>query len=541
MKAVLFCRVSSKEQEETGYSLPAQEKYLRDYAEKNGFTDLKVFAVSESAGGKVQRKVFNEMLQYLRTNNISIVIVETTDRMTRNFADVPTIDKWVLEAETHQIHLAKEGCVLNKDSKSHEWFMWRVKVATAEYYVRLLSENVKKGQKEKLAQGVLPTKPPMGYKTIGEQGHKIHVIDDLKAPLIKKMFDLYASGDYSIKRLTEAMAEAGLRNDSGSKVQKSRIHEFLSDPFYIGKNRWNNELTDGNQETFISKETFDKVQRLLKSKNTPKYGKHSYRYKGLLRCFECSGIITWEIHKGIIYGHCNHYRNCSQKTWVTQDDVDAQLVDEFGKLEIKNTRIVEWIRKALKESHKDEAAYHTSAINELYQKQKQLQHRLEKIYEDKLDGKITEEFYNRKNKEWSGELEKVTEMVKKHNNASNKFRQLGINIYELSQRAKQIYVKAKSEEDKRSLINLVFTNLTLNEGKLNLEYTKTFKLLAEAVKLTNRSKMIENKDLEENIFEPKERVDISTQSRHFSQNVQSGSPAWTRTTNLDLNRILLYH
>lgn len=262
MKAVLFCRVSSKEQEETGYSLPAQEKYLRDYADKNGFTDLKVFAVSESAGGKAQRKVFNEMMQYLRTNNISVVIVETTDRMTRNFADVPAIDKWVLEAETHQIHLAKEGCILHKDSRSHEWFMWRVKVATAEYYVRLLSENVKKGQKEKLAQGILPTKPPMGYKTIGEQGHKIHVIDEQKAPLIKKMFDLYASGDYSIKRLTEAMAEAGLRNESGSRVQKSRIHQFLSDPFYIGKNRWNNELTDGNQETFIDKETFDRTYAL---------------------------------------------------------------------------------------------------------------------------------------------------------------------------------------------------------------------------------------------------------------------------------------
>ena len=511
MKAVLFCRVSSKEQEETGYSLPAQEKYLRDYADKNGFTDLKVFAVSESAGGKVQRKVFNEMLQYLRTNNISVVIVETTDRMTRNFADVPTIDKWVLEAETHQIHLAKEGCILNKDSKSHEWFMWRVKVATAEYYVRLLSENVKKGQKEKLAQGILPTKPPIGYKTIGEQGHKIHVIDEQKAPLIKKMFDLYASGDYSLKKLTDTMNKEGLTSDKGNKVVKSRLHLLLTDPFYIGKNRWNNELTDGNQETFISKEVFDKVQKLLKSKNTPKYSKHDYRYKGLLRCDECSGIITWEIHKGIIYGHCNHYRNCTQKTWVSQDEIDSQLVDEFEKLEIKNTRIVGWILKALKESHKDEAAYHTSAVNEQYQKQKQLQHRLEKIYEDKLDGKVTEEFYNRKNKEWSDELEKVTEMVKKHNNASNKFRQLGVNIYELSQRAKQIYLKAKKEEDKRSLINLIFTNLTINEGKLRIEYTKTFRLLAEAVKLTNSSKMPENETLEKDIFEPEEKLDISTQ------------------------------
>src|SRR3989344_5301529 len=518
MKAVLFCRVSSKEQEETGYSLPAQEKYLRDYADKNGYTDLKVFAVSESAGGKVQRKVFNEMLQYLRTNNISVVIVETTDRMTRNFADVPTIDKWVLEAETHQIHLAKEGCILNKDSKSHEWFMWRVKVATAEYYVRLLSENVKKGQKEKLAQGILPTKPPMGYKTVGEQGHKIHVIDEQKAPLIKKMFSLYASGDYSIKRLTEAMAEAGLRNESGSKVQKSRIHQFLSDPFYIGKNRWNKELTDGNQETFIDKETFDKVQRLLKSKNTPKYGKHSYRYKGLLRCAECSGIITWEIHKGIIYGHCNHYRNCSQKTWVTQDEVDTQLVNEFEKLEIKNTRIVEWIHKALKESHKDEVAYHTSSVNELHQKEAQLKHRLEKIYEDKLDGKITEEFYNRKNKEWSGELEKVTEMAQKHNNANSKYHQLGVNIYDLSQRAKQIFQKTEQEDNKRSLINLVFSKLTLNEGKLSIEYSKTFKLLAEAVKLTNSSKMPDKGNLKENIFQPKKKRDKLTQKQKNFQN-----------------------
>lgn len=511
MKAVLFCRVSSKEQEETGYSLPAQEKYLRDYADKNGFTDLKVFAVSESAGGKVQRKVFNEMMQYLKQNGVSVVIVETTDRLTRNFADVPSIDKWVLENEDNQIHLAKESCILNKNSRSHEWFMWRVKVATAEYYVRLLSENVKKGQKEKLAQGVLPTRPPLGYKTVGEKGHKVHVIDEQKASLIKKMFDLYASGDYSLKKLTKTMEEEGLRNDSGSKVVKSRIHTLLSDPFYVGKNRWNNELTDGGQETFINKEIFEKVQKVLRSKSAPKYNKHDYRFKGLLRCAECSGIITWEIHKGIIYGHCNHYRNCSQSIWVTQDEVEIQLVDEFEKLEIKNTRIVGWIRKALKESHKDEIIYYTSAINELHQKETQLRHRLEKIYEDKLDGKITEEFYNRKDKEWSNELNKTLETIKKHDNANNKYHQLGINIYELSQRAKQIYQKAKREEDKRSLINMVFTQLTLNQGKLSIEYSKTFKLLAEAVKLTNSSKMENIGENDKDIFEPRGKLDIATQ------------------------------
>ena len=61
MKTAIFCRVSSKEQEDTGYSLPAQEKFLRDYAEKQGLEVAKVFAISESAAGKTQRKVFIEI------------------------------------------------------------------------------------------------------------------------------------------------------------------------------------------------------------------------------------------------------------------------------------------------------------------------------------------------------------------------------------------------------------------------------------------------------------------------------------------------
>ena len=170
-------------------------------------------------------------------------------------------------------------------------------------------------------------------------------------------------------------------------------------------------------------------------------------------------------------------------------------------------------------------AYYTSSVNELRQKESQLKHRLEKIYEDKLDEKITQEFYNRKSKEWTGEFEKIEELIQKHNNANNKYRQLGISIYELSQRAKKIFLKAENEEDKRSLINLVFSHLTLDEGNLNIEYSKTFKLLAEAIRFTNSSKMPKRVKTKEDNFEPKEQIDITTQKGFFYQNVQSGSPA----------------
>lgn len=517
MKAILFCRVSSKEQEETGYSLPAQEKFLREYAAKNNLEIIKVFAISESASGHTQRKTFNEMTKFIRDNKIPAMVVETTDRLTRNFADVPTIDKWVMDDESNQIHLVKEGCILHRNSKSHEWFMWRVKVATAEYYVRLLSENVKKGQKEKIAQGWLPTRPPIGYKTVGEKGHKTHVIDEDKMPLVIEMFTQYASRNYSLKALTEFVYKKGLRNANGNKIVKSRIHQYLTDPFYIGKIRWNDALYEGNHEQFISDDLFSKVQEVLRSKSTPKYRKHNHLFQGMLRCMECRGLITWEIHKGIVYGHCNGYKDCSQEIWYTQQEVAEALAKEFGKLRINNPRIVEWVRKALKEGHKDKIQYHSSSLNELNQRQTQLNKRLEKMYEDKLDEKITETFYTQSSKRYLEELKDIAKSLEKHTNANEKYYELGSSLYELSQRANIIYEKAQ-KEDKRLLTNLVFSDLYLENGKLIANYSKAFKLLLELVELTNElisSKEERNDIIVARIFEPPIKADITVQMDDF--------------------------
>ena len=525
MKSVIFCRVSSKEQEETGYSLPAQEKFLREYGDKQGLEVKKVFAISESAAGKTQRKVFLEMIGYVRKKNICAIIVETTDRLTRNFSDVPTIDLWITESEEHQIHLAKEACILHNSSRSHEWFMWRVKVATAEYYVRLLSENVKKGQKEKLAQGWIPTKPPLGYKTVGETGHKIHVVDEGASKLVIKMFELYASGDYSIKKLATAMYEEGMRSPQGNRLAISRTHSLLRDPFYMGKIRWNDEIYEVKQEPLISKELFDKVQTLLKSKTTPTYMKHSYLFKGLIRCVTCKGLITWELHRGHRYGHCNHYNKCTQKTWVKEPGTEEQLLAGFENLRIKNKRVTEWLKKALKESHQDEVQYHNSTVGELETRYEAVSRRMDKLYDDKLDEKITQEFYNRKFKQYSKEKDELTETIKRHSTASTGYLNLGINLYELSQRAKEIYLTAKKKEmldEQRALIRLVFKKLILDEGKLSWEYSRAFKILSEAINQTNCSKVENLEGLEKETFEHQEKNDVTGQKG----NLLLSHPIW---------------
>ncbi len=533
MKSVIFCRVSSKEQEETGYSLPAQEKFLREYAERKDLEVKKVFSVSESASGITRRKVFIQMIEYIKKNKIFTLIVETTDRLTRNFTDVPIIDNWINENDDNQVHLVKEGFVLDKNSRSHEVFTWRMKVATAEFYIKQLSENVKKGQKEKLSQGWIPTKPPLGYKTVGETGHKIHVVDKGTAPLVRKMFEVYASGNYSIKALGKKMHEEGMRSPKGNRLAVSRTHSLLRDPFYMGKIRWNDEIHEGKHQPLISKELFDKVQAMLKSKTTPKYRRHSYLFQGMIRCAGCNGLITWEQQRGHHYGHCNHYHDCDQKAWAKEPEIEEQLLLAFDSLKLKNKRIVAWLKKALKESHQDEIEYHNSTVGELQTRYEAVQKRMDKLYDDKLDEKITQEFYNRKFKQYSDEKDELTETIKGHSSASTGYLNLGINLYELSQRAREIYLKAKAKDmlkEQKNLMRLVFAKITLDEGRLNWEYAKAFKILSQAVEETNCSKVDKIDDFEKETFEHQEKNDVTGQKGTLSPS----RPIWL--LGLDLNQ-----
>ena len=501
-KCVLYARVSSKEQDETGYSLPAQEKLLKEYAQQRELKIEKLFSIAESASGQKQRQVFGDMLEILKRKKVKVLICEKVDRLTRNIKDAVLMNDWINESPEHEIHFAKENWILTKESKSNEKFIWNIRVSVSQYYTDNLSEEVKKGQKEKIAQGWLPTKPPLGYKTIGEKGHKIHVLDENKAPLIKKMFELYSTGNYSMLRLVNTMYDLGLRTRGGNKFGKSRLSSTLGDPFYYGKIRWKDKIYQGKQEPLISKELFNLVQNTTKSKTTPKYGKHLFTFKGLIECRECGGKITWETHKGITYGHCNHYRNCSQKVWHKEKDIENKVEDILGNLKLKNSRIYEWVKKTIKENQKDTFQLHESTVKDLNQRLSQIQIRLDRIYDDKLDGKISEEFYQRKFDQFSKEKEDIAEAIQKHSEVNNDSYKLNLSFFELAQKAKNVFISSNDPEKRKSLIRLILREIKLDDNEFKYEFTKTFQLISQATGLSNGSKIENLPVFSEKNFEP---------------------------------------
>lgn len=497
IKSVIFARVSSLEQEETGYSLPAQEKFLQEYSQKqeNNFEVSRVFQISESAGGKIKRKSFLAMLDYIRKSNVPVIIVETTDRLTRNFADVPMIDAWLMEDDRHQVHLAKEGCILHRNSKSHEWFMWRVKVATAEYYVKLLSENVKKGQKEKTSQGWLPTKPPLGYKTIGEKGHKIHVVDEKVAPYVKEMFTLYATGNYSTLSLVEKMYKLGFRSRAGFKVVKSKIHKLLCDPFYYGKFVWKNVENQGKHEPIITKDLFDQVKTKITRGSSPYHSQHFKELRGKIFCGNCNKTVTWEFQKGHWYGGCKQCKAqlAEHKQYIRQEDVEDDLLARIVAVAPKSERIMTILNKAIKESHNDECAYHDAQVNSINNSLKRIQQRKETMYEDRLDGRISVEVYDQKLTEFKNEEEDLVNSLGKLKSDNTEYYKVGIAFHDLALQAREIYLSEKATvEERRLLLSYSFSNITVLQGKIKAEYTKAFEFMAEWVPLVNSTLELEN-------------------------------------------------
>jgi len=256
MKCVLFCRVSSKEQQETGFSLSAQERLLKQYTYRHKLLITKIFSISESASGKSQRETFIEMMRLVREEDIKVIVCEKVDRLTRNFKDAVFLDDWLEKDSERQIHLVKDSLILHKNSKSQEKLNWGIRILFAKNYTDNLSEEVKKGYREKIELGWMPHHPPIGYKSVGEKGHKIHVFDSNNELFIRKIFKLYSTGNYSIRRLEDVMFKAGLQSVRGNKVHKSKIHEILTNPFYIGKFKWNGKIYDGKQKNLISGEIF---------------------------------------------------------------------------------------------------------------------------------------------------------------------------------------------------------------------------------------------------------------------------------------------
>ncbi len=324
-QAVIYARVSSKDQEKEGFSIPAQLDLLRGYAGANGYAVVQEFVDVETAK-QVGRTGFREMIALLKkTPSCRVVLVEKTDRLYRNLRDWVTIDELGLE-----VHFVKENVVLSPDSRSSEKFMHGIKVLMAKNYIDNLSEEVRKGLHQKAREGMWPSFAPLGYTNVeGPDGKKMIVPDPELAPMIARMFERYATGKYSLKEIaTLARADGLVYRKSGNPVPNSTIHKILRKRTYSGDYDYNGITYTGSYEPIVSRELWEEVQAVLEGRHLkrPKKRTHDFAFSGLIRCGHCGHALVGDIKKGrYVYYHCTGHQGKCPEPYTREEILERQF------------------------------------------------------------------------------------------------------------------------------------------------------------------------------------------------------------------------
>jgi site-specific DNA recombinase len=180
---------------------------------------------------------------------------------------------------------------------------------------------------------------------LNDKATKLIVVDSPKAALIKKAFELYATGTYSYALLAKTLAELGLvgRKKKQASLSPANVQYLLKNPFYCGLIRFKGELYEGRHDAIISKELFDRVQERMTRKCKPNKRKPAYFvFRGLMYCGECGCLITAEKQKGHHYYRCTKRKgNCSQP-YVREEALTEQITEHFRRTGLQENH-AEWL------------------------------------------------------------------------------------------------------------------------------------------------------------------------------------------------------
>jgi len=475
MKAILIARVSTEEQKEAGNSLPAQEARLKKYCQNKGFEILKNCSFDESAY-KNERSTFDSVIDFILEQKEKVAVCcDKVDRISRNIFDA-RISKLYEKALNDEIemHFVSDGQIINSKISAVEKFQFSMSLGLAKYYSDAISDNVKRAQEQKVRKGEWLSKAPFGYKNITKSdGTKDIIVDEHDYHIIKKAFELYATGAFSMELLCKK-----LKKDYEISWPKGYLGKLLKNPFYHGRMIIKGNVYSHRYAPIISQTLFDQVQDVKSTfKKKPfKYAGKSYMYRGLLRCAHCGCSISPDRKKGkYVYYKCTQYHGKHGAKMLREEAITESLGDVFKRLQVPKN-ILNQIVDTLSKVHKDKIDFHNQHYDKLTKEYKDVTKKMDNLYEDKLDGKISDDQYDRFHKKFRDQKEEISIRLERLQEAEDNYYIKAKHFLDLSNRAYELF-KSSEVEEKRQLLKLVLSNLRIDDGKVLYDVQKPFDLI----------------------------------------------------------------
>lgn len=257
IKYFLYARKSTEAEDRQMLSIEAQIAELKELATRDGISIIEELVEKQSAKAP-GRPIFNQMLDRVEKGEANGILAWHPDRLARNSVDGGRI---IYLLDTGHLAALKFSTFWFEPTPQGK-FMLSIAFGQSKYYVDSLSENTRRGLRQKVRRGEYPGIAPLGY--MNDVRNKLVIPDKKEAAVVKEMFSAYATNKYRLEDMSNFLAQKGIKSRNGRLIHKGRVKYILTNPFYYGHFIYSGEVYPGKHLPLISKKLFDQVQQVLK-------------------------------------------------------------------------------------------------------------------------------------------------------------------------------------------------------------------------------------------------------------------------------------
>ena len=485
MKYIIYARKSTEEDDRQVLSIESQLAELREFAAKEKLEIVASFQEAKTAKEPGRTK-FAQMLLLIEKGKANGIISWHPDRLARNSVDGGKI-----------IHFVDRGLIKSLkfpyfwfEPTPQGLFMLNIAFGQSKYFVDNLRENVKRGLRQKIRNGVWPGWAPVGY--LNNPKTRMIDIDKDKTPRVKKLFELYSTGEHNLKSLANWCKENNLKGNLNKEISPSNIHRILQNIFYIGLMKYKKEIFEGIHEPIISKKLFDKVQQVLQERGRPqKVKKHYFAFLGFMKCASCGCSITAEkkIKKSgrqYIYYHCTKKKGpCQEKHFLRKEQLTEQIKDYLQKVSL-SSQDTEKVLFELNKEEQQAKEQAKSTVQNLKEKLKTIETKLEKLLDLRLADELSTKEYSAKKQKFLTQKLELQERIRD-------FEQKGLSWLEpaqefvLSLNQAEKLKNSENYQEMKTFLKNIGSNHILQNQKLNFVWKIPYNLVAERGEATRKS------------------------------------------------------
>ena len=415
-KFYIYARKSTDVEDKQVLSIEAQLVELREYAKRENLYVTAEFIEKKSAK-TIGRPVFGKLLAEIEKNGGNILAWHP-DRLARNSVDGGQI---VYFLDAGKIGTLKFPSFWFENTSQGK-FMLSIAFGQSKYYVDNLSENTKRGLRQKVRLGLYPSHAPIGY--INDVRSKTVIVNKRLAPVVLAAFELYAQGNQTLESVAIFLKSKGVTTKSSKQLTKDQIKRILTNPFYYGHFCYCGEVYEGKHRAIIEKRLFDQVQAVIVKRCHPQKGATAPQvFCGLLTCATCNMAITAEkkvkhqkngnTHEYIYYRCTRKHKTITCKEPpVTEPDLAAQLSDILQGYALPESWAVTLSKMLDKDEQKAEQSASVFVAN-AQTRLASLQGKLQRLLDGYLDQDIDQQTYCTRQGELMSEKKSLEEQIGK--------------------------------------------------------------------------------------------------------------------------------